>query len=124
MNLKSKKKLAAKILKIGAGRIWIDPDRAEDVEIAITREEIRRLIHERAIQAEPKQGISRSRVRILAVKKRKGRRRGEGRKKGKKTSKISSKKRWMIKVRSQRKKFNTIKESIILTKYAFYHVLI
>ena len=46
MSLKSQRRLAAEILKVGESRVWMDPDRTEEVEIAITREEIRRLIHE------------------------------------------------------------------------------
>jgi large subunit ribosomal protein L19e len=108
MKLKSKKKIASRILKTGVGRVWIDPERAEDVDVAITREEIRRLIHEMAIQARPKQGISRSRTRKT---KKKIRNRGEGRKKGKKTSKSSSKDQWILKVRSQREKLRKMREN-------------
>jgi large subunit ribosomal protein L19e len=107
MKLKNKRKMASKILKTGVGRVWIDPDRAEDVDAAITREEIRRLIHEMAIQARPKQGISRSRTRGN----KKNRKRGEGRKKGKKTSKSSSKEQWILKVRSQREKLRKMRKN-------------
>ncbi len=115
MRLKNKKKLAAKILKIGKSRVWIDPERTEGVETAITREDIRRLIHEKVIQARPKQGVSRSRARISDAKKKKGRRRGEGRRKGHKTSKISSKRMWMTKVRLQRKKLKNWRETRVIS---------
>jgi len=82
LSLKSQRLLAAKLLNVGEGRVWIDPDRIEDVEAAITREEIRRLIHEEIIQPLPKKGISRARARVLHEKKRKGLRRGPGRKSG------------------------------------------
>ena len=36
MSLKSQRRLAAEILKAGENRIWIDPERIVDVEIAIT----------------------------------------------------------------------------------------
>jgi len=45
--LKSQRRLAAQILKVGQNRVWINPERIDDVEAAITREEIRKLIHER-----------------------------------------------------------------------------
>ena len=107
MKLKSKRKTASKILKTGVGRVWIDPERAEDVDLAITREEIRRLIHEMVIQARPKQGISHSRTRKARKKNRK---RGEGRKKGKQTSKTSSKEQWILRVRSQREKLRKMRD--------------
>ena len=36
--LTSQRRLAAQILKIGQNRVWIDPERIDDVEVAITRE--------------------------------------------------------------------------------------
>ncbi|MBC7219095.1 MAG: 50S ribosomal protein L19e, partial [Hadesarchaea archaeon] len=44
MKLDTKKRLAAKILKVGVNRVWIDPSRLGDVSAAITREDIKRLI--------------------------------------------------------------------------------
>lgn len=45
--------MAAEILKIGSNRVWIDPERMEDIESAITREEIRKFIREKAIRKLP-----------------------------------------------------------------------
>jgi len=73
-DLKSQRRLAAQVLKIGQNRVWIDPERADDVEAAITRDEVRRLIHQGTIKASPEKGISRGRVRIIREKKKKGRR--------------------------------------------------
>ena len=42
-DLSSQRRLAAQILKIGQNRVWIDPERMDDVEGAITREEVRKL---------------------------------------------------------------------------------
>ena len=38
MNLTTQKRLAASILKVGLNRVWIDPERLEDVSMAISRE--------------------------------------------------------------------------------------
>ena len=46
-NLSGQRRLAAQILKVGQNRVWIDPERIDDVDGAITREEIRKLIHEK-----------------------------------------------------------------------------
>ncbi|RLI07420.1 50S ribosomal protein L19e, partial [Candidatus Bathyarchaeota archaeon] len=51
MSLKSQRRLAASILNVGVNRVWIDPERIEDVDVAITREEIKKLIHEGVIKA-------------------------------------------------------------------------
>ena len=63
MSVKNQKILAAEILKIGKSRVSIDPDQIDRVESAITREEIRRLIHENIIKKKSTNGISRGRKR-------------------------------------------------------------
>ena len=49
-NLTKQRRLAADILKVGVERIWIDPEAAEEVTSAITREDIRKLIEEGIIK--------------------------------------------------------------------------
>lgn len=122
MSLKNQRRLAAEILKVGESRVWIDPDRAEDVEIAITRDEIRRLIHELAIRRRPKSGVSRARARTLHEKKKKGLRRGPGRKSGSTRARISKKKAWMKKVRPLRKKLRELKTSHTITESVYRHL--
>ena len=77
-NLTSQRRLASDILKVGLNRVWIDPARVDDVEGAITREEIRKLIHEKIITRQPEKSVSRSRAKTIQEKKRKGRRLGRG----------------------------------------------
>ena len=111
MSLESQRRLAAELLKIGKGRVWINPDRIEDVEAAITRDEIRRLIHEEIIQPLPKKGVSRARARVLHEKKKKGLRKGPGRKSGTTHARISKKQRWMRKIRALRRELRELKTS-------------
>ena len=49
MNLLSKKKLAAKTLNIGIGRIYLDENRREEIKEAITRQDIKDLVESGAI---------------------------------------------------------------------------
>jgi len=106
LSLRSQRRLAAQLLKAGANRVWIDPDRVEDVEVAITRAEIRKLIHEGAIRQLSARGVSRARARLLQDKKKKGLRRGPGTRKGSDTAKVTKKDAWMLKIRAQRGKLN------------------
>ena len=99
MNLTNQRRLAASLLDIGVNRVWIDPEKISDIEGAITRTEIRKLIQEGAIKALPEHGTSRGRARVLAQKKRSGRRIGMGTKKGKAFAKVSEKTRWMNRIR-------------------------
>lgn len=104
MSLKSQRRLAAQLMKVGTNRVWIDPNRNEDVEVAITRSEIRRLIHEGTIRQLQAKGVSRARARILHEKKKKGLRRGSGTREGSSRAKITKKDAWMLKIRALRRR--------------------
>lgn len=111
MSLKSQRRLAADILKVGQSRVWIDPERIDYVEAAITREEIRKLIHEKVVKSLPETGVSRARARVFAEKRKKGLRRGPGGKSGPARSKISKKEAWMNRIRPIRKHLTELKDS-------------
>ena len=121
-NLSSQRRLAAQILKVGQNRVWIDPDRMDDVEGAITREEVRKLIHEKVIVSLPEAGVSRSRAKLVQEKKRMGRRKGAGSRTGSARAKISKKEAWMSKIRSLRKRLRELKASRIITESTYRKV--
>ncbi len=73
MNLTTQKRLAASILKVGLNRVWIDPERLEEVSMAITREGVKQLINDGAIKAKPQKGISSYRSKKIKEQKAKGR---------------------------------------------------
>jgi large subunit ribosomal protein L19e len=118
-DLKSQRRLAAQILKIGQNRVWIDPERMSDVEGAITREEVRKLIHEKIIVSQPEKGVSRSRAKVIRVKKLKGRRSGSGSITGAGYAKVTKKEAWMLKIRSLRRKLRELKASRIITEETY-----
>ena len=102
MSTKTVRRMAAAIMKVGESRIWIDPSRMEDVESAITREDVRRLISEGAILKRQQQTPSRGRLRLRKAERRLGRHRGGGSRKGTRESRNPSKREWITKVRAQR----------------------
>ncbi len=116
MSLKSQRRLAAQLLKVGANRVWIDPDRTEDVEVAITRSEIRRLIHEGIIKQLPAKGVSRARAQVLHRKKKEGLRRGPGTKEGSSRAKVTKKDMWMLKIRALRRKLKEWKTNRVVAQ--------
>lgn len=120
-NLTSQRRLASQILGIGQNRVWIDPNRVEDVEGAITREEVRKLIHEKIIQMLPEKSVSRARAKTLLEKKRKGRRRGPGSfgGSGNAGAGMSKKDAWMLKIRALRKKLRELKASRVITEKTY-----
>jgi large subunit ribosomal protein L19e len=118
-NLRSQRRLAAQILKVGQDRVWIDPNRIEDVEAAITREEIRKLIHEGVIKPLKEKGVSRARARVAHEKKKKGLRRGPGSRSGAAKAKVSKKEAWMNKIRALRKRLRELKAQKIITESTY-----
>jgi len=118
-NLSNQRRLASEILGIGQNRVWIDPARVEDVDGAITREEVRKLIHERIIKTLPEKGVSRARAKTLLEKKRKGRRRGSGSYGGSPSASVSKKDAWMLKIRSLRKRLRELKATRVITETTY-----
>ena len=118
-DLKSQRRLAAQILKIGQNRVWINPERMGDVEGAITREEVRKLIHEKIIVSQPEKGVSRSRAKVIRGKKLKGRRSGPGSITGAAYAKVTKKEAWMLKIRSLRRKLRELKASRIISEETY-----
>ncbi len=109
MNISNKKAMAAKVLNVGVNRVRIDPDGLERISDAITRDDIRALIREGIIWAEPVKGISRGRIRRkMALKKKRGR--GSGSKKGSRGARLPRKRLWVIKVRAMRNHLKKARE--------------
>jgi large subunit ribosomal protein L19e len=102
--------MAASILKVGKGRVWFDPDELEDIEEAVTRDDVRGLINDRVIQAKPKIGTSRGRANFKKAQKAKGRRTGHGSRKGAKGARLPKKRRWISTIRPIRKTLVELRE--------------
>jgi large subunit ribosomal protein L19e len=119
LSLKSQRRLAAEILKVGETRVWIDPERIDYVETAITREEIRKLIHEKVVKSLPEKGVSRTRARVLAEKRKKGLRRGPGGKSGPARSKISKKQAWMNRIRPLRRRMRELRDTRAIAESSY-----
>ena len=118
-NLTGQRRLAAAILKVGQNRVWIDPARIDEVDGAITREEVRKLIHEKVIVSLPEKGVSRSRAKIIRGKKRLGRRSGPGSVTGAGYAKVTKKEAWMIRIRSLRRKLRDLKARKVITEATY-----
>lgn len=118
-DLKSQRRLAAQVLKIGQNRVWINPEKIDDVDTAITRDEVRKLIHEGTIRASPEKGISRGRARLMHEKKKKGRRSGPGSRTGTPHARVSKKQAWMSRIRALRRKLRTLKTKKMIAENAY-----
>ena len=119
MNLRTQRRLAADILGVGEGRVWIDPQRVEEVSSAITRAEIRALIAKGAIKALPEKGTSRGRARERHRKRRKGRRRGPGSRQGAKGAREGKKEKWVRLIRALRRRLRELRDSKLITRKTY-----
>ena len=119
VNLAKQKRIAAQVMKVGEGRVWIDPEASEEVAEAITREDIRGLIEEGAIAIKQKKGVSRARARVRATQKALGRRKGQGSRKGAKGAREGRKKRWITKIRALRRRLKELRDEGSMDKTAY-----
>lgn len=112
------KKLAARILKVGESKVWLDPTKTKEIEGAITKIDIRKLIKKGYIKPLPEKVKK-------PKKKRKRRKRVESRK-GSKYAKVSSKRRWISTVRPLRRMLKELrdKEEIDRVTYRKLYLLV
>ncbi|MEM2906364.1 MAG: 50S ribosomal protein L19e [Candidatus Bathyarchaeia archaeon] len=111
----TQRRLAAEALGVGLSRVWMDPERLEDIQSAITKQEIRRLIGEGAIKKRPEKGVSRGRTRRLHVKRARGERRGPGTRKGGAKARASEQHSWTTLIRALRAELATLRRRRIIT---------
>jgi len=111
MNLKNQRRMASELLKCGVNRVWVDPNRSEDVSDAITRADVRILINSGTIVARQKKGVSRGRAEFEKAQKRKGRQTGHGSRRGRKGARKPSKERWMQTIRPIRLKLKELRDT-------------
>lgn len=119
LSLRNQKQLAARVLRVGKSRIRIDPERTEDVEGVITRQDIRKLIHEGAISTAPEKGVSRGRTRAASLKRKSGLRKGPGSRTGKATARTPSKQMWETRIRSIRRHIRHLRDRRIIQRNAY-----
>lgn len=103
MKLRLQRRLAAKLLKVGESRIWMDPSKLKELKSAVTRADIAKLISKGAIKSLPeKLPMPRQRVR---------KRKGPGSRKGGKYAGLGRKRRWVLRIRPLRQMLHELKDS-------------
>jgi len=124
MNLKNQRRMASELLKCGVNRVWVDPNRSEDVSDAITRADVRMLINSGTIVARQKKGVSRGRAEFEKAQKRKGRQTGHGSRRGRKGARKPSKESWMQAIRPIRRKLKELRDTgkIDPSTYRIYYL--
>lgn len=111
VDITNQRRIAAKLLKCGVNRVWIDPTGIEDVSEAITRSDINSLINSGVIRARQKKGISRGRIQKIRLQKSKGKRKGQGSRKGGKYARFPRKRRWIQTIRPLRETLKKFRDT-------------
>lgn len=115
MELNQVKRLAAAIYGCGKTRVRVvDAAKASQ---AMTKDDVRGLIHQGAIAKKQVKGASKVRARKIAHQKKKGLQRGPGSRKGTKKTRTPKKARWMKRVRALRIRLLARKEKIGTANY-------
>lgn len=122
-DLRNQKRMAADLLKCGRNRVWINPDKLDDVEDCITRGDVRNAISSGLIKAKAKKGISKGRIRYVAKQKASGKRKGPGSRKGTANARVPKKTRWIATIRPIRDELKTMRAdgTIVPSVYRLYY---
>ena len=116
MDLSLQKRLASEILSVGKDRIWIDPNKIQDVSKALSRSDILDLIDKGIIRVKQVKGQSRTWANYTKEQKKKGRRRGAGSRKGGRKARLDKKENWIKRIRAIRNLLRELKEKNIIDK--------
>ena len=102
-SLSLQKRLAASVLKVGKNRVWMDPNETNEISMANSRQNIRKLVKDGFVIRKPVVVHSRARVTRHLDAKRKGRHTGLGKRKGTANARMPLKVLWMRRQRVLRR---------------------
>ena len=109
MGVRTVKRIASQLLKVGINRVKIKPESIKDVEEAMSRNDVKELIKKGIIFKSPVKGKRKKEKEKRANK-------GRGRRKGSKYSRKRKKEHWMEKVRALREALKILVEKGFLEK--------